>query len=130
MKRATFMMAAGVILGAVAIAQDLPPGVLLLSRVKRHVQEELQRLRNITCLETVQREYQPPKGKMRPLDTISLEVLTNGHTELFASPGARKFSAHHPISYAGSGVLGNGLFGLYLKDILLNDNVSNQYKGE
>jgi hypothetical protein len=130
MKRATLIMAAALILRMVAIPQDLPPGVLLLSRVKRHFQEELQRLPNVTCLETVQREYQPARGKMRPLDTINLEVLTNGHMELFASPGGRKFSAQHPINYAGSGVLGDGLFGLYLKDILLNGNVSNEYKGE
>jgi hypothetical protein len=59
------------------IAQDLPPGVLLLSRVKNHINEELQRLGSITCLETVQREHQPANGKMRPLDTVHLEVLTN-----------------------------------------------------
>jgi len=130
MTRAAFTLAAGLMFAGAAIQQDLPPGVLLLSRVKRHVQEELQRLPNVTCLETVQREHQLPKGKMRPLDTINLEVLTNGHMELFASPGGRKFSAQHPIHYAGSGVLGVGLFGLYLKDILLNGNVSNEYKGE
>jgi len=121
---------AAVIFAGMAIPQDLPPGVLLLSRVKHHIQEELKNLPNITCLETVQREYQPSGGKIRPLDTISLEVLTNGHTELFASPGDRKFSARHPISVAGSGVLGNGLFGLYLKDILLSANVSIEYKGQ
>ena len=67
---------------------------------------------------------------MRPLDTVRLEVLTNGDKELFASPGDRKFSERHPISYAGSGMLGNGFFGLYLKDILVTSNVSNEYKGE
>ena len=67
---------------------------------------------------------------MRPLDTVRLEVLTNGVKELFASPGDRKFSERHPISYAGSGMLGNGLFGLYLKDILVTGTVSNEYKGE
>jgi hypothetical protein len=130
MKRTTFTLAAGVILAGVAISEDLPPGVLLLSRVKNHIKEELQHLPNISCLETVQREYQPAKGKMRPLDTVRLEVLTNGDKELFASPGDRKFSGGQPISYAGSGMLGNGLFGLYLNDILVNGNVSNAYKGE
>jgi hypothetical protein len=129
MKQAQFPLAA-VILAGVAISQDLPPEVLLLSRVKNHVKEELRHLPNISCLETVQREYQPAKGKMRPLDTVRLEVLTNGDKELFASPGDRKFSERHPISYAGSGMLGDGLFGLYLKDILVTGNVSNEYKGE
>jgi hypothetical protein len=130
MTRATFTLAAGLIFALVVLSQDLPPDVLLLSRVKNHTKEELQHLPSISCLETVEREYQPAKGKMRPLDTVRLEVLTNGDKELFASPGDRKFSEEHPISYAGSGMLGNGLFGLYLNDILVTGNVSNAYKGE
>jgi hypothetical protein len=58
-----------------------------------------------------------------------LEVLTNGHKELFASPGDSKFSGQHPIDFAGSGVLGNGFFGLYLRTILLGDKVSCRYQG-
>ena len=71
MKRAFLAATVGLIFAEASIEQDLPPGVLLLSHVKRHTQEELQRLPNVTCLETVHREYQPAKGKMRPLDTIS-----------------------------------------------------------
>lgn len=129
MKRATFTLA-GLIFVWTGVAQDLPPGVLLLSRVKTHINEELHRLTTISCLQTVQREHQAPKGKMRPLDTIRLEVLTNGDKELFASPGDRKFSENHPMSYAGSGTLSNGLFGPYLKDILLSGSVASQYKGQ
>jgi hypothetical protein len=130
MKHAAFTLAAGLILTGVALSEDLPPGVLLLSRVKNHIKEEVQHLPDISCLETVQREYQPAKGRMRPLDTVRLEILTNGHKELFASPGDRKFSERHPISYVGSGMLGDGLFGVYLKDILVTGNVSNKYQGE
>src|SRR5579864_7011245 len=101
MKRGRVTLA-GLMMAATAIAQDLPPGVLLLSQARRHITEELQRLSTISCVETVQRAYQPPKGKMRPLDTIRLEVLTNGDKELFASPGDRKFSENHPSSFAGS----------------------------
>jgi hypothetical protein len=129
MKQAALVMV-GVILAGPAITQDLPPGVLLLSRVKAHVRDELQRLTTISCVETVEREHQPPKGKLQPLDTIRLEVLTNGEKELFASPGDRKFSENHPMSYAGSGTLGNGLFGPYLKDIFVSEIVASEYKGE
>ncbi len=111
-------------------AQDLPPGVLLLSRVKRHTAEELKQLNNVSCLETVYREQETRNSKMAPLDTIRLEVLTDGHAEQYASPGDRKFSSEHPITYAGSGVLGNGLFGLYLRNILLSGFAVSQYKGE
>jgi hypothetical protein len=111
-------------------AQDLPPGVLLLSRVRRHVEAELKQLNNVSCLETVHREQQKPKGKMIPLDTVRLEVLTNGETEQYASPGGRKFSPQHPISYAGSGLLGTGLFGIYLKSVVVSGFTRNEYKGE
>lgn len=129
MKPAGFI-AAGFLLAGTAFPQDLPPGVLLLSRVRNHTNEELHRLTSVSCLETVQREMQRPKGKMRPLDTVRLEVLTNGEKELFASPGDRKFSAQHPLSYAGGGTLGNGLFGIYLKDLVAGEAVSDRYKGE
>ena len=119
-----------VILAGAAIAQELPPGVLLLSRVKAHMREELQRLATISCVETVEREHRAPKGKLLPLDTVRLEVLTNGSKELFASPGDRKFTEDHPMSYAGSGTLGNGLFGPYLKDIFVSEIVASEYRGE
>lgn len=130
MKRVVFTLAVGLAFAASAIPQELPPGVLLLSRVKQHTKDELQRLANITCLETVEREHRPPGGKLRPLDTVTLEVLYDGHKELYASPGDRKLSEGHPIQYAGSGLLGNGFFGLYLNDILVTGNVSYEYKGE
>ncbi len=130
MKCAMVTLAASLIFVTTAVSQDLPPEVLLLSRVKRHTKEELERLPNISCLETVHRDYQPARGKLRPLDTVRLEVFTSGDKELFASPGDRRFSERHPMSYAGSGTLGDGFFGLYLKDILVNGRVSYAYKGE
>jgi hypothetical protein len=128
MKRALVLLLA---LPTLALPQDLlPPGVLLLSRAKRHVGEELARLPNISCLETVQRERQAANGKPRPLDTVRLEVLTNGKKELYAAPGERKFSEEHPIQYVGSGVIGDGFFGLFLKEVFLDGGASYEYKGE
>jgi hypothetical protein len=129
MKRA--LLAAGLALAPLAMPQELfPPGVLLLSRIQRHVRQELDRLPNVSCLETVRREFQPAGGKMRALDSVRLEVLADGHRELYASPGERKFSPEHPVTYTGSGVIGDGFFGLYLKEILVDGNVSYDYKGE
>src|SRR5215472_16583033 len=115
---------------AQVIAQDLAPDVLLLSRVRRHVREELQHLPNISCLETVQREHKALRGKMQPLDTVRLEVRTDGSKELFASPGDRHFSERPPISYVGSGTMGDGYFGLHLKTVLGSDKVTYAYTGE
>lgn len=108
----------------------LPAGVLLLARVEGHIRDEFQRLATVSCLETAQREVQRGKRKMSPLDTVRLEVLTDGDRELFASPGDRKFSEQQPVTYVGSGMVGNGLFGPYLKNILLNGNATTRYKGE
>ena len=60
-------------------AQDtaLPPGVLLLSRIQRHVQQDLEHLPAYTCLETVQRSTTEGRNRkgLEPLDTIRLEIL-------------------------------------------------------
>ena len=130
MNRGIFTLTAGLIFAAIATADDLPPGVLLLSQVKRHVEEELQRLSNVSCLETVHREHQPAKGKLEPLDTIRLEVLINGDKELYASPGDRRFSENHPGSFVGSGAISDGIFGTYLKSVLVTGSVANRYQGE
>ena len=130
MRYASFLLIAGFMMAGPMRPQDLPPGVLLLSKVKSRLQEDMNRLPDISCVETVRREHQPPNGKMRPFDTVRLEVLTDGHKELFASPGGRKFSEQDPISFAGSGMMGTGVFGPYLRDVLLNGNTSNEYKGE
>ena len=78
MKSALFTLSAGLVLAGAAIPQDLPPGVLLFSRIQRHIREELQHLPDISCLETVRREHRPPNGELRSLDTVRLEVLSTG----------------------------------------------------
>jgi hypothetical protein len=125
------LLFAGLAGGQVATSSGgLAPGVLLLARAENHIKDEFQRLAAVSCLETAQREVQRSNGKMQPLDTVRLEVLTNGDRELFASPGDRKFSERQPVSYIGSGMVSNGLFGPYLKDILLNGNATTKYKGD
>ena len=59
MQWATFTFA-GLIFAGMVSAQDLQPEVLLLSRVKNHMNEELRRLATISCLETVRREHNLP----------------------------------------------------------------------
>src|SRR5262249_26090533 len=49
--------------------------------------------------------------------------------ELFASPGERTFHEGHPSDFAGSGVIGNGFFALFLQNIAVN-GASFHYRGE
>src|ERR1019366_9048359 len=101
------IMVAGLGLAWAAAAQGLPPGALLLARVKAHMRAELARLPNCSCLETVRRDRQPAGGTMRPLDTIRLEVLYSDRHELYASPGDRGFSDNQPVEFVGSGLIGD-----------------------
>jgi hypothetical protein len=130
MSRIVFIVLAGLGLAWAAPAQGLPPGALLLARVKAHMRQELARLPNCSCLETVRRDYQPAGGKMRPLDTIRLEVLYSGRRELYASPGDRRFGDDQPIDFAGSGTIGNGYFALFLSEVASEHGLSYEYKGE
>jgi hypothetical protein len=116
---------------AAAAQSLLPPGVLLLARVKAHMREELNRLPNCSCLETVQRDHQPAGGRMLPLDTVRLEVLYSDGHELYASPGDSHFSANQPMDFVGSGTIGNGHFALFLGEIAgEGSRLSYDYKGE
>ena len=59
-----------------ATAQGLAPEVLLLSRIKRHLREELAHVPNYTCLETISRFRDDPKSPLQsrkglaPMDTM------------------------------------------------------------
>src|ERR1035438_9432057 len=123
-------MLAGLGLAWAAAAQGLPPEVLLLARVKAHTREQLARLPNCSCLETVRRDHQPAGGVMRPMDTVRLEVLYSDHHELYASPGDRRFGDNQPMDFVGSGTIGNGHFALYLSEIAGEGSLSYEYKGE
>lgn len=125
----TLRVAAFVLSLAIAVgAQDVTADRVLLSRVLQRVGDDLKLQRDVSCLETISREFKPATGKLRPLDTVQLEVLTTGHKELYASPGARNFSENPPIDFVGSGVIGDGFFGLYLAK-LVNGGISFTWKG-
>ena len=115
---------------ALPAQSDLPPGILLLARVKAHTRAELKRLPNCSCLETVHREIKGVSGKLRPLDVVRLEVLYSEGKEMYAPPGDRRFVAEHPSAFAGGGMIGDGYFALYLSDLAGEGRVSYEYKGE
>jgi hypothetical protein len=129
MKTTLVALLALIMAGPPVPAQDLSADVLLLARVRRQVADNLRRLSNVSCLETVFRDEQGARGKLRLLDTVRLEVLTDGKKEFYASPGDRKFSEDGPGAWIGSGTIGDGFFGLYLASVFLSGNVSYAWKG-
>ena len=103
----------------VGIAQDLPPEVLLLARMKAHMRDSLAQLPNYTCLETINRFYRPnARESMKPLDTVRLEVIYTDHHEWYGSPGDKDLGVSNPATFVGSGLMGNGTFAIALSNIL------------
>ena len=107
-----------------AAAQDLPPDVLLLARLKSQIREELSRTPNYTCLETVSR-YRNESGSrsgqnvtLKPLDTVRLEIVYTDHHEWYGSPGDRNLSSDRPAAFIGVGMIGSGGFAATLNNIV------------
>ena len=101
-------------------SQDLPPGVMLLARIKSHMAEKFERLPDYTCLETVQRFHRNPgpNRALKALDTLRLEILYSKHQDLYASPGDRQFRTADASSFIGSGMIGSGFATQQLSNVL------------
>jgi hypothetical protein len=109
--------------------QEIAPEVLQLARIKLHLSEEVERLPNYTCLETVSRfQKQSWQQGLAPLDTVRLEVVYSGHREWYGSPGERKLGVSNPIDFVASGLMGTGSFAMSLHNLLAAADVT--YKGE
>jgi hypothetical protein len=119
-----FMLLGGLVLPA----QDLPPGVLTLSRIRAHVQQTVDQLPDCTCIENIARYHKPAGKELKPLDTVVLQILFSGNKELFASPGDTRWGAN-PSEFIGSGMIGNGLFALHLRAVFLNNQSVIKYHG-
>ena len=126
------LVGALVLLVCGADAQNLAPEVLLLARIKSHMREELSQLPNYTCLETITRFHKATAihSKMKPLDTVRLEILYSNHREWYGSPGGRSFSQNHPRGFVGSGMIGDGIFALTLANLFLTNGATFTYRGE
>src|SRR5438045_2508607 len=132
MTRRAAIFACLTFLPAAFAADDLPPGVLLLSRVKRHIREQVERLPDYTCLQTAAR-FRREAGARPPAnatDVVVLEVLNTGSKEMYAFPGATDFRDDHPGAFTAGGLSGTGMFGLFLSTLFVHDNAMFQYRGD
>jgi hypothetical protein len=110
-------------------AQDLPPGVLALSRIRARVGQALDQLPDCTCVETVDRSRKQAGKEIKPVDRVVLQILFSGGKELFAAPGDTRWETN-PSALLASGLMGNGLFALDLKVIFLNNVSVIRYGGD
>jgi hypothetical protein len=108
--------------------------VLLLSRIKARLGDELSHVPNYTCLETIARFHKEGSRRIRslaalqPLDTVALEIVYSNHREWYGSPGDRSLSVDNPATFVGAGLIGDGPFALGLAAII--HGASFTYRGE
>ncbi|HEY6347558.1 MAG TPA: hypothetical protein VIY49_39210 [Bryobacteraceae bacterium] len=120
-------------LASSVVAQNAASHEVLLTRIRAHMREELSRLPNYTCLETTDRFYRflgRQKTKLRPLDTVRLEIVYSDRHEWYAAPGDKNFSETDPFRFITRGMIGNGIFGVLLDNILLSGGATFSYRGE
>lgn len=108
----------------------LPADLDLLSRIKIKTAENLSRLPNYTCLETIERsQHLPASRKFEPVDTVRLEVALVEGKEAFGWPGGDKISETEITNLVG-GTIGNGFFGLFLKSVFGGSGPTFGYVGD
>lgn len=120
------------LIAGMAGPQDLPPGVLLVSQIKDHTKNQLTHMLDYTCLETIHRYHKPPRRdwETKPKDTVRLEVLYAGKKEMYSAPGDRHFTDDHPSAFSSGGMSQDGLFGMYLYDVVVSGAALFTYRGE
>lgn len=112
-------------------AQELPPGVLLLSRIKRHMAQVLERQPNYTCLETIERSQRAAKAKrFQLMDALHLEVAVVEGKELFSWPGEREFKDRDLREFAPTGAIANGSFVIHARSVFVSGMPKITYRGE
>ena len=112
------------------LSDDLPPESLLLARFKQKVRQDVGRIANCTCLETIERSVREPgANSFQFLDRVRLEVTTAGEKELLTWPSGAHFEDWAVTSFVKSGLVASGMFASYARNLFLSDAASFQYAG-
>jgi Arc/MetJ family transcription regulator len=120
-----------VFLALLAQAQQGPtPDVSLLGKIKSKVAENLRRLPNYTCTQTIVRSLRrKPAARLQRLDTVRLEIAYVGGKELYGWPGSGRIDQSQITKLVG-GTIGNGDFAVLPSSIFLGESAQFQYQGE
>ncbi|MGH9718568.1 MAG: hypothetical protein ACRD8O_00015 [Bryobacteraceae bacterium] len=113
------------------VAQDVAGPGGLLKRIQSRAKENLARLPDYTCLETIERlRRDAPKRPLEIADTVRVEVAVIGRNERFAWPEAKRFSDKDLADLIGRGAVGTGGFALHVANVFLSDRIDFVYQGE
>jgi hypothetical protein len=112
-------------------AQQNASDAALLANIKARMAENLLRLPNYTCAQTIERLRR--RSHARPferVDTVRLEVALVEGQEMFGWRGAKKIAETDPGRLvSGDGAIGNGNFALLARSVFLSHAVEFAYKG-
>lgn len=120
------------LIAAGVLAQDtnLPRQVLLLARIKEKALDDLARVPNYTCIETIERYRRIPRDRdFRLMDRVHVEVAQIEGTERFAWPGSSAFEQKHPAEMVGYGAGATGDFAGNVAGIFKNPATTVRYVG-
>ena len=126
--------------GLCTAQSDLPPERARLVQIRQRMKQNQERIPNYTCLETIARARRPPRalvlsakggpGRFLRYDIIRLEIAEVDGREFFARPGARNFAETKLSTFVTGGMIGNGVFSLFARDIFNPAIASYQFAGE
>lgn len=111
-------------------AQDSNPNAILMARIRLRAIENLNRMPNYTCTETVERSRRSKATqKYQMLDAIRLEVALVDGKEMFGWPGSTKFEDRDIRAFVPEGAIGNGSFALHARAIFGGEATRFIYQG-
>lgn len=125
-------------LGSFALSQPSPlaethysalPEAGWIEQIRDRMRDNLLRLPNYTCTETIERTRQPLGGGAVLEDTLRLEVALVDRQEIFAWPGSTEFQDTELKNLISTGTYGNGTFGIYAEMLFLGRGPGFLYSG-
>ena len=124
------LASAGLLACGLALAADSPSA--LLTGIRQRMADNLKRLPNYTCTETIERRIGPAGSRHLPLaDRIRLEVAYVGDRELFSWPGEKTFEDKDIGQIVGrGGAISNGSFALHARTVFQTGTPLFSWAGE
>jgi hypothetical protein len=123
----------GLLVSLIAAAgpDELTRDQLLLARVLQRMSDNLKRLPDYTCLQTIERSRRSSAGqRFEPMDRVRLEVALVDGRELFSWPGAGNFEDRELRHMVLGGATSTGNFGLLARAVFTSGQPNFQHAGE
>jgi hypothetical protein len=114
---------------ALRAADDLPKWVVDLAHIQRTMGDELKRLPNYTCSETIDRYKAQGAEKLRRIDQLRLNVAVVNRKELYAWPGGDFQDISLP-DMVRNGFIADGSFSSMAHTVFANRGVRTSFAGE